>query len=162
MKNKKLTIISGDRHSGKTTRLLNYIEELKEKAVLVAGIVSIGTFKNDVRDSFILKDISTDIEKFFMSRNKCDNCEKIGRFYINNETYNWGEDVINNAINSNVETIVIDEIGALELNGKGWDSVLIKVLETDKNIIITVRNKFVDDIVLKYGFTDFQIIDIGL
>ncbi len=151
MKNRKVTIITGDRHSGKTTRLLKYIETLKNNGVSVAGIVAVGTFKNNVRDSFLLKDISTNIEKPFMSRIECDNCDKIGRFYINNETYKWGLIVVEGAIKSNVNTIVIDEVGMLELNEKGWHTVLKEALKTDKNIIITVRDKFVDDIILKYG-----------
>ena len=160
MKNKKVTIITGDRHSGKTTRLLNHIETLKDSGVTVAGIVSIGTIKNNVRDSFSLKDISTNTEKAFMSRNKYDNCEKIGRFYINNETYQWGLTVLEKAIISDVSTIVIDEIGMLELNEKGWYSVLIMALKSNKNIVITVRDKFIDEVVLKFGINLTQVINI--
>ena len=153
MKNKKVTIITGDRYSGKTTRLLNYIETLKNSGVSVAGIVAIGTFKNNDRDSFLLKDISTNIEKPFMSRTECDNCDKIGRFYIDNETYKWGLEILEKAIKSNVNTIVIDEIGMLELNEKGWYSVLKKALNSDKKIVITVRDKFVDDVTFKFGIS---------
>ena len=151
MKNKKVTIITGDRQSGKTTRLLKHIETLKNSCVSVAGIIAIGTFKNDIRNSFSLKDISTNTEKAFMSTSECNNCEKIGRFYINNETYKWGVMVLENAIKSDVNTIVIDEIGMLELNEKGWYSVLVKALNTNKNIVITVRNKFADDVAVKFG-----------
>ena len=151
MKNKKVTIITGDRHSGKTTRLLNHIEALKNSGVSVAGIIATGTFKDDVRDSFLLKDVSTNIEKAFMSTSECNNCDKVGRFYINNETYKWGVMVLENAIKSDVNTIVIDEIGMLELNEKGWCSVLVKALNTNKNIVITVRDKFADDVAVKFG-----------
>ena len=153
MKNKKVTIITGARHSGKTTRLLNYIETLKSKGVSVAGIVAVGTFKNNERDSFLLKDISTNIEKPFMSRTECDNCDKIGRFYIDNETYKWGLEILEKAIKSNINTIVIDEIGALELNEKGWYLVLVEALNAKKDIVITVRDKFIDDVAFKFGIS---------
>lgn len=157
MKNRKISIIVGDRHSGKTTRLLKYIDELNGKAVSVAGIVAIGSFKDGIRDSFLIKDITTNTEKVFMTRENCTNCDKIGGFYINNEAYKWGVNVLHKAINSSANTIVIDEVGQLELNGNGWYTSLLKLLKTDKNIVITVRDKFLDEIVSKFKLNEETI-----
>ncbi len=156
----KVKIITGKRHSGKTTFLLNHIKELRNSNITVAGIVAIGTFKNDIRNSFMIKDISTELEKLFMTRTQLPNAEQIGRFYINNTTYHWGLEILEKSICSDIKTIVIDEIGILELKRKGWHSPLLQALQTDKNIIITIRNKFINDIVQFFNIDNYEIITL--
>lgn len=151
MKNKKVTIITGDKHSGKTNRLLHLIEEQQNSGFSIGGLVAIGNFKNGIRHSFYLKDINTNTKKQLMSREYCGNCEKIGSFYIDNKVYKWGVSIIEKLLVSSIDTIVIDEIGILELEERGWYSVFKKLLKTKKNIVITVRDKFVDRVVGKFG-----------
>ena len=154
-----IKIITGAKQSGKTTFLLNYIEQLKSNKISVAGIIAIGTFKNNIRDSFSIKDISTNEKKLFLSRKYLSESEKIGRFYIDINTYHWGMKILEKAILSDSKYLIIDEIGALELTKKGWYFALSRALKSNKNIVITVRDKFIDDIIDFFNIENYKIIN---
>ncbi len=152
-------IITGGKQSGKTSFLLNYIEQLKNNNISVVGIIALGTFKNNRRNSFFIKDISTKEEKLFMSRNYSTGAEKIGRFYIDLNTYQWGMRILEKAILSDSNYLIIDEIGALELSKKGWYFALSDALKSNKNIIITVRDKFIDEVIDFFNIDNYEIIN---
>ena len=111
MNSKKTSIITGKKHSGKTTFLLNRIAELQSEEITVGGLVSVGTFKNGSRFDFKLLDVSTDEKIGFLSQEFCKTCEKIGRFYINPKAFQFGIQVLEKCLKDRIQTIVLDEIG---------------------------------------------------
>jgi len=156
----KITIISGEKHSGKTTKLLEIISDFKLKNISCAGIIAIGTFKNNQRYSFDIVDIRTQEKIEFMTVEPSIGSDKIGRFYINKNALEFGNIVLEKAISSNAEYIIIDEIGPLELDEKGWASIFNKIIETNKNIIISLRKELLNDILKKFKISEFELIEI--
>jgi len=55
---------------------------------------------------------------------------------------------------------VIDEIGPLELNNEGWAKQLKLLLNTDKEIFITVRTALVQRVISFFDLKNFMVINI--
>jgi len=156
----RITIISGEKHSGKTTKLLEIITELKSKNKTCAGIVAIGILKNNNRYSFNIQDITTQENMPLMSVDENPKLKKIGRFYINPLGFQFGEQVLKKAINSNPDYIIIDEIGSLELSEDGWFHILKNILKTEQKIIFTVRNKLINQLIKKFNISEYKLIKV--
>ncbi|MBU1012462.1 MAG: hypothetical protein KKG99_05610 [Bacteroidetes bacterium] len=156
----KITIISGQKQSGKTTYLVNFLKINKADGNNYEGFVALGTFKNGVRNSFSLINISTNDEMLFMNSEPISNAPKQGKFYINPEGIAFGENILKKALNSDCKGVVIDEIGPLELNNEGWAGQFKLLLNTDKEIVITVRTSLIQRVISFFELKNFVIIRI--
>ena len=155
----KITIISGEKQSGKSTKLLKIVSDLQSEGKICSGIIALGTFKNNKRYSFEIQDITTKETMQIMSIKENSEFKKIGRFFINPQGFQFGEMVLEKAITSNSDYIIIDEIGSLELNENGWFSILKEALKTEKKIIITVRKTLLKEIVKKFNISEYKLIE---
>ena len=162
MNKKRISIITGKKHSGKTSFLLKEIEKLKDSGIAVGGLVSIGSFRDNSRYDFKLQDISTGEKWAFLSREECKTCKKIGRFYINPKAFDFGNQVLENCLKNNIHTIVLDEIGPLELQNEGWAGIIPELLRSDADLIFTVRKELLEEVVLKWKIKVDHLIEIEL
>ena len=81
-----------------------------------------------------------------------ENAQKVGRFFLLNEGLEFGKNILQRIIHSNRKgVIIVDEVGRLELDGKGW-SLEVKELLKDRSrpIILIVRGKYLDEFVEKF------------
>ena len=74
------------------------------------------------------------------------NIDKVGGFYVDVEVLQWGKNILHSAIYSDCNICVIDEVGKWELQNEGWANSLNEIINSDKKVIIVVRDIFVDDI----------------
>jgi iron complex transport system ATP-binding protein len=158
--NRKITIITGKKHSGKTTFLLNKIAGLQSKGVTVGGLISVGTFKNGSRFDFKLLDVVTDQKVDFLSQKECNFCKKIGRFYINPKAFEYGFKVLEKCLKDPFQTIVLDEIGPLEIKDQGWAVILPELLESESDLILVVRKELLQEVISKWGINYDKIIEV--
>jgi nucleoside-triphosphatase THEP1 len=84
--------------------------------------------------------------------------EKIGPYLLHPSVKAWVEKGILQMIHDEVSPIYLDEIGVLELNGFGYDSILKKMVESGLDLVLAVREDLVDQVILKYGLKDVKII----
>ena len=156
----RIYIITGGKHAGKTTFLLKKIAELSISGKTVAGIISRGDFVAGKRHNFYAVNIEDKDEKLLMSEDNIQDSNKIGKFYFSEETFNWGQIIIEKAILSTTEVLVLDEVGRLELGGKGWESILSKMLKSDKELYLVFRKEHVLELINKFSIADYQIVNI--
>jgi len=58
--------------------------------------------------------------------------------------------------------VIIDEIGFLELNDRGWAEALNALISNSENkIIITVRDRYVDEVKNKFNLTDAIVFNVS-
>ena len=153
---KRISIITGSKHSGKTTELLKIIEKMQLSKKKVAGIISRGTFKNNKRHSFFVQDIESKNEQLLMSIEPVNKSSKIGKFYINNDAFDWGKSILKEAILSNADVIVIDEIGRLEIDDQGWADIIPVILKSEKEIFFIVREEWLRTFINKYNIKEYN------
>ena len=136
-------IFSGPVHSGKTTALQQWCEQIgKTKAV--AGILM-----PDINGSRKIYDIKTkeifDIE-CTDPEHTTGSLTTVGRYHFYNATFEKANAIIADAASAASDILVIDEVGKLELEGKGLYDSTKNSIETEayksgnKLIILVVRD----------------------
>jgi nucleoside-triphosphatase THEP1 len=153
-----IIIFSKPIHSGKTTDLMSWCKTQKTcSGILMPDI-------DGVRKIF-------DIEKQSYFDAECktfganEELVEIGKYQFYQSAFDRANQIIEEALSTESEFIVIDEIGMLEINQKGfYPSVkqLIDASNTDdikSTIILAVRDVFVDEVVTYFHILNYTIVD---
>jgi len=159
--NSRVIIIKGEKHQGKTMFAGQVVKQLIDEGYSVGGFLAPGSFKDGLRHSFDIFDIKTGISKPLCSRDRHAG-EKIVPFTFSEEGQQFGQQLLDPANLQQMDFVVIDEIGPLELEGKGWTLAIEKLITKGKcNFIWVVRNSLVEEVAAKFGITNHCIIEIG-
>ncbi len=62
-------------------------------------------------------------------------------------------------IAAGISPLWLDEIGELELNGRGFDAVMQEMVAAGVELYVVVRDDLVARVLAKYGITDYETID---
>ncbi len=134
-----LIVLTSGRNSGKTSTLLS----LKEKHPDIKGFISLSSGD---KDEITLYDLDNGNKLALMSRYfKSD--KKIGCYNYLEETFRYADE----KVFGKDDVVVIDEIGRLELSGKGFDSLLKRLLKNNIKCVISVRTDFLHLVLDHYG-----------
>jgi len=158
----KIFIISGETRSGKTTFLKEIVKRLKTQNpdMKIGGIIAHGMDKGGERFGFNIENIANGQKAFLCSQEPIDNGLKIGRFYFDPKGFQFGETAILKNLND-LDLLVIDEIGYLELQGKGWFPAIEQAMQKDDlNMIFVVRKRILERILQLWQHTNMQVIDV--
>ena len=112
-------IITGRRHIGKTTLLLEIIEDLKD-SFTIGGVLTIG----DEKKAFVNLQNGTKCD-YYKENDSIK--ERIGNYIISEKAIEFAEQAIKTAVNSKI--IIIDEFGRLEREKKGLYNAIIDLVE---------------------------------
>jgi nucleoside-triphosphatase THEP1 len=149
----KVTIISADINSGKTTYVQKLIDEDRSEYL---GFLSLS---NEGKNSFYLKDIKSNRKIHLMDDTGDSNLERIGRFYLQPNAFNVAKELLLNQVKEYGynKTVVIDEVGRLELAGKGFNELLRELIDFDVNLVLCIRKSFVCDVIRFYNLDSFDL-----
>ncbi len=160
-KEKKVIIIRGVRHGGKSTFAENLVRTLKQNNKKVFGFLAKGTFKNNIRAEFFLENINTGEKKLLCKAEGNEEQKKVGRFYFNEKGLEFGKKILATNNVKDADYILIDEVGPFELKGKGWSKSIEQLSEIETHTMIwVVRKSLVYDILRRFGITHALIFDI--
>lgn len=163
MKQQPVFIITGGQGEGKTTKVFQVVEELKNQHVEVCGFVAPGKWKAGTRVGFSIKNIHSGESKLLCQDKPAEGFQKIGRFYFDPETIRFGEEILLSKKEPSGQLKVIDEVGFFELEGKVWADVLKQLLNNNLNLLlITVRKKFVNDVIEQFKLRNVLVFDTEL
>jgi nucleoside-triphosphatase THEP1 len=161
-KAKNVIILTGSASQGKTTCARILCDVLKENNIAVTGILSDKIRKDSRVTGYNLVNIETGESKVFLSEDAECGTEKIGRFTICPEGLAMGINILNSFESGELKLVVIDEVGRLELNNRGWSDSVGRLLQNPQNIIlITVRDIFVSDIIKKWNLREALILKVS-
>lgn len=152
-----IRIIAGEKDSGKSTTFMKLYQEEGDNA---PGLYSKKLYEGDTICGYNLVLLPTLEEYPFISINEgletdTDKYDVQGRFIFLKETFKIGKKHILNFPGN--PRVWIDEIGSLELKGKGFDALLQTLFTTHREITLTIRSYLVDKIVKKYDIAQFEI-----
>jgi nucleoside-triphosphatase THEP1 len=157
----QVIIITGEIHQGKTTFAQKIVADLHEQKIRIAGFFSIGLDENGMRTGFNLIDIESSKQIDLCSEFKNDKRHKLGKYYFNPDAISFGNKILesNNIVDK--QLIVIDEVGHLELNGKGWGGAMDKITTSSKiPQLWVVRKSLVQRITRRWNIGNAYIFDI--
>lgn len=149
----KIFILSGAVAEGKTTCLKKIIAILKEKDIKTAGIICPRMVENNLTMGYDIEDIKSGEKKTFLRIEENTDYQKIGKYSIHPQGLALGMQALSTSQHSDNKLVIIDEIGRLELSGKGWAESLEILLKAGNNVVLlAVRDQFVDQVIEKWSF----------
>jgi nucleoside-triphosphatase THEP1 len=154
---KQIFILTGKVHSGKTTGLIEWLHNKDNAAGIISPVI------NSERQIFLYPDYE------YLKLEANENSEKeillCGKYKFFKDAFIEANNYFDSLAFENLEWVIIDEAGLLELNDEGLhDSVKkasIKFFEEKMkfNLIIIVRDYLVGNIIDKYNLGKCVVID---
>ncbi len=154
----RIYIFSRPIHSGKTTELMNWCNAQES----IAGILM-----PDIDGSRKIYNIETkevfDIECIDPANNT-EALTSVGRFNFYTSAFEKANSKLLNALPQNPSWLVIDEVGKLELDGKGFYISLMNIVNSynndigSGNLLITVRESLCAEVIAFFKIKDCRVI----
>jgi len=153
-------ILCGSVHSGKTTRLIKWLKDKNNVQGIISPIIDGNRYLVNINSDGKRK---LEIE----SGSSQENIIKIGKYNFDKSVFEWATEIILDAIKSNPEWLIIDEVGPLELQGEGLARAVNKVLSNQNilvgtNLVLIVRDSLMNDFLNHYNLSenDFKFLNI--
>jgi nucleoside-triphosphatase THEP1 len=86
--------------------------------------------------------------------------DEYGPFLFSKQAFAFAEKIIDELIEKGVEPVFIDEIGPLELSGRGFCPLLQNLLKTPLESYIAVRSQCVQEVIKKFAVKEYRIITL--
>jgi len=134
--------ITGMPNVGKTQTLVKVMEFLKDSGYNIEGMITEPLIEKKKHVGFYVKDWQTG-EKEVFAHIDFDSKEKVGEYGVDLKTLEKiGVPAIEKAIaDTDVDIIIIDEIGKMEMLSERFCEVVIEALDSDKPIVVTLHKK---------------------
>ncbi|MFW5974633.1 MAG: nucleoside-triphosphatase [Bacteroidota bacterium] len=154
-------ILTGDVDEGKTTTARKITSLLKVGGYQVAGFFSAKLQEGANKHSYAVEEISSGRQVLLCSPQADTGPVRTGRFYFSEEGLSFGRNILLQAAEQPPDLIVVDELGPLELNDKGWTPALEQVLnQSSIPQLWIVREKLVNIIMRKWHIGNVIVFNI--
>ena len=154
-----IIILSGPVHAGKTTFVEKSLQRWASRGLAFGGFLSIAVLNTPGEIEYDLLDLKEGRRLPFLRRSGDAGWERIGPFYFIPSTFEVARSLILRASPS--ELLIIDEVGPLELAGRGLWPVLKDVLANPAlRTLLVVREEILEEFVGKLGHPAAFIFDV--
>ena len=134
--------ITGMPSVGKTKTLVKIIEKIEKSGYKIQGMITEPVIEKKKRVGFYVMDWQTKNKEVF-AHIDMDSKDKVGKYGVDIKALeNVGIPAIENAIeNEEIDIIIIDEIGKMEMMSEKFCETVIDALDSDKPIMVTLHKK---------------------
>lgn len=154
----KIFIVTGPLGCGKTTFMKQLSDALRRKGLSPQGIISERIRDASGTEGYDLISLETGERFGFLRKSKEKDHARIGRFEIIPGSIERGNMILNNTGRG---IVIIDEVGALEADGRGWAAGIdVLMARPVSHLVISVRETQLDAIKQRWGIRDAVTIDI--
>lgn len=154
-----INILTGPVHSGKTTFLINTIPLLRGRNFEIDGYLSEAIWKDKEFFGYDLVDLKDHRYHPFIRKQGQQDWQRIGPFFFLPGTLDIAKKIIRRS--KKADLCIVDEVGPLELTGKGVWPVLKDVLMIPKqDVLLVVREALLKNFMGKIQRDDFVVYDI--
>ncbi len=155
-----VVVLTGRSGVGKTTTLESIVTSLKEESAPVAGLIQPVRYLDGEKVGFEIRDVQTGKETSFAERVKREN----GDYGMGFRFIDGGRRLAEQALASTPRDaiVVVDELGPLELRGKGHMVALQKAIakRPPRLLLLVVRRHLIPTFLSALSATDATIIDV--
>ena len=155
-------LVVGEPGSGKTSWCREYIDEHRKRGATVGGILCPAVEQQEQRVGSNALDLLTGQAVPFarLSRHgSLKGGERIGDYIISRDGISFACGAIQRATESRCGLIVIDEVGPLELSGKGLMPAVESALASAANLLIVVRSSLRE--ALQKRFPEYRFVVVA-
>lgn len=148
---RQLVILTGERGEGKTTLCLALAEQARRAGWRVGGIASPGDWRDGQREGYHVRDLMSQEERPLAQRGAQEGAIPLGAFWFHREGIAFGRGALEAALTHQVQLLIVDEVGPLELRGDGWAPLLDR-LHTEGAVVMVwvVRPELVQEVRKRY------------
>jgi len=151
-------VITGAVGSGKTSCLQYLISTLKKHNLSVSGFYSLRKMSNGITTGYEIVNVSTGLKTRFLHIAGNQSQEKVGKYYIHDEGFTAAKGA---TLSNDSKLLILDEIGKLELDGKGFASILKYVLKNHVgSVLISIREEILYELIKKFEFEPAEVINV--
>ena len=154
-------LVVGEPGSGKTSWCREYVDEQRKRGATVGGILCPAIEKKGQRVGTNALDLLTGQEIPFarLSGHRSFKAgEKIGDYTISRDGILFACGAIQRAVESSCDLVVIDEVGPLELSGKGLMPAVELALRAGVNVLIVVRSSLKEALQKRFPEYEFVVV----
>ena len=152
-------LITGPVQGGKSTYLSQLISILKKMPWKVEGILCPGSVNAGKRSGFTLKNIRNGKEVVMATLQEHSGWLAFGRFWFDPEAFKLGSAWIREATSYKPDVVIIDEVGPMELVGKGWSESLQYLLGASVPVQIwSVREKVLAEVIKRWNIAPGNVL----
>lgn len=132
------------RDGGKTTRLKQLIEQAQHAGLKVSGVIALA---NPEKTWYRLNSLATGESRLAFSEDAGLGSLRLGRFFVDASVFVWANAQVQSDL-EHCKVVFFDEIGKLELHGKGFAPSFRSALETEAvSVVAAVRTSFLDEVI---------------
>ncbi len=149
---KPVFILTGKINQGKTTLTSQIVSRLREEGILVKGLLTLGNTNDSQRSAYFIKDIDTGEQTELCSTRPDRQKPNYGRFYFEEKGIQLGCNLIEQSMEEPTDLVIVDELGPLEINDRGWAPAIEKVVESNTSAQFwVVREKLIKPMMRKWN-----------
>jgi len=154
-----IRIVTGKINSFKTQRMI----DLYKKEGKGDGYVSLKMMLKDKVHSYQAQRLSTGEKLPLVVRDEFVYEEfpigcRIGPYLFNQLTVETIIGEISQMIRKRIEPIFLDEVGLLEIEGKCFDPIVRRMVDSGLDAVFSVREDLIEKFVAKYNIKDYRIL----
>lgn len=162
----RVNIITGEMDAGKTAELIRLYHGLPVGTA--DGFASIKAFSEQgAFEGYDLKRLATGVSFPFIRLSKPDEVPPqqdsfiFDRFTFLQEPFESAEQAIRDSlIDPLIRTVLLDEIGPVELQGNGFCKILKDLLESDKDLYLCINRKNLNPVTKEFGIEVYRLIEV--
>lgn len=144
-KKNNVVIVTGEIGSGKTSFMSKLAERLASEGIKAGGIIAPARYNGDEKTGYSVIDLQTSDSMQLSSISESVGMAKVGRYFFSEEALAFGRNALSVERNQGNDLVLIDEVGAWELQGQGWAGSLNElIINCDMPLILTVRRSFLE------------------
>ncbi len=152
-------ILTGPVHSGKTSLLKKAVVEWKEGKIKVDGFLSLAVREKGKMSGYDLFDLKNETSLPLLRRKGNTDWQRTGSYFFLPSGLARAERIILRS--REAELGVMDEIGPLELAGKGfWPALLQVIFRPGARILLVIREAILNDFRLAFGQSEIKVFDV--
>jgi len=151
--------LTGPVHSGKTSLLKRFVDDLKGHGVRVDGFLSLAVAKGGEILGYDLFDLRSEKAIPFIRKKGQPKWQRIGAYFFIPEALEKAQQKVLET--SEEDFLVIDEIGPLEVQGRGiWPALCSILTKPSVRCLVVVRDSLLPDVLHLIGSERAELIDI--
>lgn len=157
-----ITFVTAEVNSGKTTWMRQDFESQNN----ADGFLSVKTFKNGLHSGYNLLHLQSGQTQPFIRKpgymeQNWDEAFRIRDVYsFNRPGFDFAQHIARQALYNKIELFYFDEVGPLELQGKGFNLLFRKMLASNINLKVVVRKSLVKDVCQAFSIKEHKVIEL--
>lgn len=137
-------VLTGTVHSGKTTSLKRIIDELRKENFRIDGYLNEVILENQEIAGYDLFNLKEEKSIPFIRREGEEDWERVGSYFFIPQGLSRAKGIILRSRKTDI--LVVDEVGPLELDGKGiWPALEQVIFSPKPDFILVVRKSILED-----------------